>query len=106
MTFDEFEDAVARSAPLPANSPELLRALWHDATGDWDGAHRLAQEVESADGAWVHAYLHRKEGDIGNAQYWYRRAERPPATGTLEDERRAIARALTTASGAPPPRSR
>jgi hypothetical protein len=106
MTFDEFEDAVARGAPLPANTPGLLRALWHDATGDWDGAHRLAQEVESAEGAWVHAFLHRKEGDIGNAQYWYRRAGRPPATGTLEDERRAIARALTTTSGAPPPRSR
>jgi hypothetical protein len=95
MTFDEFEEAVARGAALPADTPLLLRALWHDATGDWDGAHRLAQEVESADGAWVHAYLHRKEGDVGNAHYWYRRAGRPAATGTLEDERRAIARALT-----------
>ena len=94
MTFDEFEEAVANGAPLPAGTPPLLRALWHDATGDWDGAHRLAQEVESADGAWVHAYLHRKEGDIGNAQYWYRQAGQPAATGTLEDERRAIARAL------------
>ena len=95
MTFDEFEEAAARGAALPADAPLLLRALWHDATGDWDGAHRLAQEVESADGAWVHAYLHRKEGDIGNAHYWYRRAGRPAATGTLEDEWRAIARAMT-----------
>lgn len=95
MTLDELEEAVAGGAPLPADTPVLLRALWHDATGDWDGAHRLAQEVESADGAWVHAYLHRKEGDIGNAHYWYRRAGQPAATGRLEDEWRAIARALT-----------
>jgi hypothetical protein len=94
MTFDELETAVAGGAPLPADTPPLLRALWHDATGDWDAAHRLAQDVESADGAWVHAYLHRREGDTGNAQYWYRRAGRPAATGTLEEEWEAIARAL------------
>jgi hypothetical protein len=94
MTFDELEAAVARGAPLPADAPPLLRALWHDATGDWDAAHRVAQDVESADGAWVHAYLHRREGDTGNAQYWYRRAGRPAATGTLEEEWEAIARAL------------
>ena len=57
----------------------LVRALWHDATGDWDGAHRVAQDVETPEGAWVHAYLHRKEGDIGNAGYWYRRAGKPAA---------------------------
>ena len=57
-------------------------------------AHTLAQDVESADGAWVHAYLHRREGDISNAHYWYRRAGRPPASGALDDERRAIVAAL------------
>ena len=95
MTLAEFDAAVAARRQLPAGTSPLLTALWHDATGDWDGAHRLAQEVESADGAWVHAYLHRKEGDIGNAHYWYRQAGRPAATDTLEDEWRAIARALT-----------
>jgi hypothetical protein len=95
MTFDELEAAAASRTPPPAGAPPLVRALWHDATGDWDGAHRLAQDVESDQGAWVHAYLHRREGDIGNAHYWYRRAGRPPATGTLEDEWREIAAALT-----------
>ena len=54
----------------------LLLALWHDAKGDWDGAHRVAQDVDGENAAWVHAYLHRKEGDASNADYWYRRARR------------------------------
>ena len=94
MTFEELRDAVERKTALPAGAAPLVRALWHDATGDWDGAHRVAQDVETADGAWVHAYLHRKEGDVGNAGYWYRRAGRPVATGSLDDEWRAIATAL------------
>jgi hypothetical protein len=56
-------------------------ALWWDAKGDWEKAHAIAQEVAGADGAWVHAYLHRKEADVGNAAYWYRRAGRAVATG-------------------------
>ena len=73
-----------------------LQALWHDGRGDWDGAHDCAQEDKSRDGSWVHAYLHRKEGDEGNAGYWYARAGRPvPAKGvTLEAEWAAIAREL------------
>lgn len=63
-----------------------LLALWWDARGSWDRAHEVAQEIEDSDGAWVHAYLHRKEGDVGNAGYWYRRAGRRPATGSLEIE--------------------
>jgi hypothetical protein len=94
MTFEELRDAVERKTALPAAAAPLVRALWHDATGDWEGAHRVAQDVETADGAWVHAYLHRKEGDVGNAGYWYRRAGRPVATGSLDDEWRAIATAL------------
>ena len=69
MTLDEFRTATKEAAP-PAVSP-LLRALWHDARGEWDAAHQVAQDVDDADGAWVHAYLHRKEGDVGNASYWY-----------------------------------
>lgn len=74
-------------APLPA-------ALWWDARGAWDRAHELAQSVETADGAWVHAYLHRKEGDLANADYWYRRAGRRRPATTLEQEWAEIAGAL------------
>ena len=94
MTLAEFDAAVAARRQLPAGTSPLLTALWHDATGDWDGAHTLAQDVETADGAWVHAYLHRKEGDISNAHYWYRRAGRPAESGALDDERRAIVASL------------
>jgi hypothetical protein len=94
MTFDDLRAAVDRGTPLPGETPPLVRALWHDATGDWDAAHRVAQDVETADGAWVHAYLHRKEGDVGNAAYWYRRAGRPAASDSLEAEWQAIAAVL------------
>lgn len=63
-----------------------LLALWWEARGDWQRAHEIAQDVPGADGAWVHAYLHRKEGDSGNAAYWYRRAVREVASGDLRDE--------------------
>lgn len=94
MTLSDLRGAVERRTPLPAEAPPLARALWHDATGDWEGAHHVAQDVETADGAWVHAYLHRKEGDAGNAGYWYRRAGRPAASGSLDAEWQAIATAL------------
>lgn len=94
MTLTDLDAAVRSSTALPASAPPLVRALWHDATGDWEAAHQVAQDVETADGAWVHAYLHRKEGDDGNAGYWYRRAGKPVARGPLEDEWRAIAAAL------------
>ena len=63
-----------------------LLALWWDARGDWQKAHEIAQDVSGADGAWVHAYLHRKEGDVGNAAYWYRQARRETAKGDLREE--------------------
>jgi hypothetical protein len=94
MTREDLRTAVDRRTPLPADAPALVRALWHDATGDWDGAHRVAQDIDTPEGAWVHAYLHRKEGDIGNAGYWYRRAGRPAASGSLDAEWDAIAAAL------------
>jgi hypothetical protein len=65
-----------------------------EARGDWDSAHQIAQDDDSRDGAWVHAYLHRKEGDAGNAAYWYRRAAQPVASGALDEEWRSIANAL------------
>jgi len=97
MSFADLQLSLGRDAAPPERWPGPVRALWHDARGDWDAAHVCAQEDESRDGSWVHAYLHRKEGDIGNAGYWYARAGRPvPKRGvTLEAEWEAIARALT-----------
>ena len=93
MTASELKKTIDLPAP-PADLPPLLRALWHDARGDWDTAHRIAQDESDANGAWVHAYLHRKEGDAGNAAYWYRRAGRPAARVSLDDEWNQIATAL------------
>jgi hypothetical protein len=93
MKIDAFRKTLARDGP-----PELshaLRALWWDAKGDWNKAHVCAQQdEESPAGFWVHAYLHRKEGDLSNAGGWYRRAGRPVATVSLEAEWTAIAEAL------------
>jgi hypothetical protein len=93
MTLAALEASLTSATP-PPGLPPLLLALWHDARGNWDQAHRVAQDVETHDGAWVHAYLHRKEGDAGNAAYWYHRAQQPVASGALEAEWRAIATAL------------
>jgi hypothetical protein len=71
-----------------------LKALRLLAGGDWDAAHELVQDDPSSEAAWVHAHLHRVEGDLANAGYWYRRAGEPEARGDLEEERRAIAAAL------------
>lgn len=90
MTFEEF----SQSKFPPKDVGPALLALWHDAQGDWDRAHTLAQEENGRAGSWVHAYLHRKEGDAMNARYWYTRAGQPEATGSLENEWAAIARAL------------
>jgi hypothetical protein len=84
MSVDEFRKSTAGDPP-PGLSHALL-ALWQDARGDWEAAHGSAQAEESADCAWVHAYLHRKEGDPGNASYWYRRAAKPFPKAGLEAE--------------------
>ena len=94
MTLSDLEAAVAARAPLPADAPPLLRALWFDAVGDWEQAHAVAQDVHTPDGSWVHAYLHRKEGDLDNAAYWYRRAGRPVQGGALAEEWRSLAAAF------------
>jgi len=93
MTLAEFRDALAKPKP-PAGLATPLEALWYAARGDWDRAHRLAMDAKGRDAAWVHAYLHRQEGDLDNARYWYRKAHRPEATGTLEKEWAAIVSAL------------
>ena len=93
MSFEGFVASVATETP-PARAGAALLALWHDARGEWDRAHELAQAAGGREGDWVHAYLHRKEGDEMNAVYWYARAGKPAATGELAVEWEAIARAL------------
>jgi hypothetical protein len=93
VTLEEFMDTTRSTDPPAGLSPALL-ALWHDARGDWHQAHRITQDLDDRDGAWVHAYLHRREGDSGNAAYWYRRAQRPIAQGPIEEEWERITTAL------------
>ena len=85
MNLVEFKATLSNEAP-PANSDLALQAMWYEAKGDWEKAHRLAQQQNDQIGAWVHAYLHRQEGDIGNANYWYRRAGRSQPGQTLAEE--------------------
>jgi hypothetical protein len=94
MSFDEFAQSVARDPVPPTGSSRALQALWHDGRGDWDRAHACAQEDDASEAAWVHAYLHRKEGDAANAAYWYRRAGRGVPAMPLGEEWAAIAREL------------
>ena len=84
MTYESFIDSLKSDSPPHVNG-ELL-ALWHDAKGDWEASHNIAQEIHSKDGALIHAYLHRKEGDIWNADYWYKRSGRIRPETTLADE--------------------
>lgn len=92
MDFLAFRASLDAADPPPVALP--LAALWWDAKGDFSRAHEAAQAASGPDGDWVHAYLHRKEGDLPNAQYWYRKARRPEAEGALDAEWEAIARAL------------
>ncbi|MEO6001625.1 MAG: hypothetical protein ABIZ04_16855 [Opitutus sp.] len=96
MSFAEFAASIARDSAPPDHLTPALRALWHDARGDWAVAHELAQEDDGKSGAWVHAYLHRKEGDASNAGYWYAKARRsrPSDDTTLRAEWEQIAREL------------
>jgi hypothetical protein len=93
MTLEEFRATLALQAAPEGVSP-ALRAMWEDAKGNWSAAHAIAQEIEDETGSWIHAYLHRKEGDLGNAGYWYRRAKQPVADDTLEEEWARIVRML------------
>ena len=79
--------------PAPSLTP-ALRALWWDAKGDWERAHDEIAHQSGRDAAWAHAYLHRKEGDRGNARYWYMRAGQPECTSSLAEEWKSITDAL------------
>ncbi|HEU5283819.1 MAG TPA: hypothetical protein VFU53_08395, partial [Burkholderiales bacterium] len=95
MDLEAFRRTLA--GPQPPALPAPLRALWHSARGEWDRAHAIVQEEDDRDSAWVHAYLHRVEGDLSNARYWYARAQKPPCKGALEDEWNELASALLDA---------
>ena len=93
MKFDAFQASVEQDMP-PDKAGLALQALWHAAKGDWETAHKVAQDDKSGSGAWVHAYLHRVEGDLSNAGYWYRKVGRPQASNSLQEEWREITTAL------------
>jgi len=97
MTFDEFKASLSDDAP-PADVGAPLVALWMEAGDDWDGAHDALQGQPDLNGsAWVHAYLHRVEGDIPNANHWDKRAQTLPSSASLPEEWEEIARALIQA---------
>ena len=96
MDLDAFKRTLPQETP-PGGLSLALQALWHQARGDWDRAHRLAQAQHASAGAWVHAHLHRVEGDAGNAGDWYRRAGRPPSQAPLDVEWEEIVTALLEA---------
>ena len=96
MTLAEFKRSVSKTKPPPRLEPALA-ALWWQAKGDWQRAHALVMDEGGKDCAWVHAYLHRVEGDLGNARYWYGQAGKASPTGRLRDEWDSIAAALLAA---------
>ena len=99
MTIEQFRSTLSQHDANP-EWPPALRAMWEDAKGNWNEAHAVAQEIEDKTGSWIHAYLHRKEGDLGNAGYWYRRAGRPAATDSLNEEWDRIVSSLLGAGAA------
>ena len=93
MDFNSFS-ALVKEENAPENLSDLLLALWYDAKDNWGKAHSIAQQVPDPEGAWVHAYLHRVEGDLSNAEYWYERAGKPVCRDQLADEWESIAVSL------------
>lgn len=99
MDLTTFKASLAQAAPPDGLEP-ALQALWHLAKGDWERAHELAQSQEDSHGNWVHAHLHRVEGDAANAGYWYRRVGRPHSKAPLPQEWDEIAAALLAEAAA------
>ena len=91
MSFEEFIDSLKFEIPIK-RMLDVLMALWWDKKGDWDRAHKVAQEIHDWRGSWVHAYLHRKEGDNQNASYWYSNAGKTMTDLSLNEEWNVIAR--------------
>jgi hypothetical protein len=89
MKFEQFKATLEDASP-PEGITDSLVALWYAGKGDWDQAHSIAQDIPTPEGSWVHAYLHRVEGDEWNANYWYNRAGRTMPGLSLEEEWREI----------------
>ncbi len=94
MTLDEFISSTQSDQDPPSGLGPLLTAMWYSRKGNWHRAHEICQDIASTDGSWVHAHLHREEGDLSNAAYWYSRAGKPEATNSLEEEWKTISAAL------------
>ena len=93
MTIAEFMASLDQPEAPTGLSP-YLKALWYEKRGDWKQAHEIVQEIDDSTAAWLHAYIHRREGDRDNAAYWYRQAGRPVSTLALDDEWSEIVEAL------------
>jgi hypothetical protein len=100
MNLKSFSDSLKTTTPPKGLSAALL-ALWHAARGDWEKAHRIVQDDGGTDAAWVHAFLHRKEGDRSNASYWYSRAGKEPFAGEFDAEWQSILTTLLRDPGDP-----
>ncbi|HET7119401.1 MAG TPA: hypothetical protein VFI29_23095 [Hanamia sp.] len=85
MTVISFKESLSENKP-PQNISLYLKALWYEGKGEWKKAHELIQDVDDSKAAWIHAFLHRKEGDVSNADYWYHRAGKKRPTISLEKE--------------------
>ena len=93
MKFEEYKQSLTLSS-APSTISEHLKALWYDAKGNWEQSHNIIQDIGDANASWIHAYLHRKEGDIGNADYWYHRAGKKRPAVSLEEEWETIAKKI------------
>jgi len=91
-TLESFRESLKNPAP-PEGWPAPLKALWHDAQGQWEASHNIAQDLDTPMGSWIHGHLHRREGDSWNAGYWYRQAGKPYPQHSLEKELWILVRA-------------
>ncbi|TVZ14468.1 hypothetical protein [Maribacter sp. MAR_2009_72] len=98
QNYSEFNSTLQLSDP-PKDWPDALKAMWYDAQENWEAAHDIAQELHSKLGSWMHAYLHRKEGDRFNSGYWYRLAGRTYPDISLDVELQKIVEFILEGNG-------
>ena len=98
MTLEDFKNSLSQADPPDTYSP-YLQSLWWEGKGNWEHSHNIAQDIPDRYGAWIHAYLHRKEGDDWNANYWYRRADRTMPKSSLEAEWESLVRFFLEQAG-------
>ena len=98
MNLEEFLLSADRDASPPTALSQPLQALWYAQKGLWEMSHEITQELHTKEGSWIHAHLHREEGDMGNARYWYAKSGHPESSDDLANERLAIIEYLLNAS--------